>query len=273
MRVLKYILIILLPFSKLLTYSQDCDRIDTLFLFESNSFEKELKKGEILSKIVDTIKSEATYNEFAWRIEETVDSISQKINVQLLLDQSYYCYDWSIKEQNIFAIELSRFDSIFVEGTYTNKIDTLDKSIIEFITNPEDKPNLPQKRLKYINFFDTVLITRHEFLIIAVMVADSNGVSSSWDKLNSLINKILICYLELRNDLAIETWKMPYKKLEFDKRVSITKYYPINLWIFPNRERVKPPPPPPYEQTEQYIIDSITNSYLKELEERFFKIE
>jgi hypothetical protein len=265
MRLLKYVLISFFLFFYQLGFSQDCYRIDTIFLFESTAFEKELKKGEILSKIVDTIETKNIYTEFAWRIEEFIDTINRQINIQLLLDQTYFCYDYDIKLRNIYFIELSKYDSIFIDRIFINNIDTLDKSIFEFIKNPTDDLNLPEKRVEFINYFGKVCITKHAFMIYSVMIADSNGVSSSWAKLNPLINKILNCYLILRNELAIETWGVVYEELDFEKKASISKYYPINIWIFPNFKLIEPPPPPPYEQTEQYKIDSMVNSYFKEL--------
>ena len=273
MRLVKYISIIFLLFIVQCVFSQDCSRIDTVNLFEMTKLKHELKRGDILSKVVDTIESNTIYNEFAWRIIEYIDSVNQQTHYQLLLDQSYFCYVYSIREGNIFAIELSRYDSVFIEGKYTDGIDTLDRLMHEFVTNPEDKPNLPQKRFKYITYFDTLLITNHGFYINAVMVPDSNGVCSSWDKLNSLINKILNCYSVLRNELAIEKWGVSFVKLDFNRKVAILEYYPINIWIFPNRERMKPPPPPPYEKTEEYIIDSITKIYCDEFSERIRKDE
>lgn len=260
------ILFFLLLFRQLV-YCQDCDRIDTISLFEVNKLNVELKKGEILSKVIDTIKSSRIYNEFAWHIVENNDSVNQEIHFQLLLDQSYFCYDWCLNERNIFSIELSKYDSIFFEGKFMNNFDSLNKQIIEFITNPKDNPNLPRKRIKYINFLDTVLITNHLFQISAQMIKDSIGIHSSLENLNFILNKVLKNYLFIWNELAKEKWNLTFEKLDYFKKMAILDYYPINIWIFPNRGRISPPPPPPINYHQDYLIDSILKSYKIEINE------
>jgi hypothetical protein len=266
MRFLKVVTTVIFLFLSQYCFSQDynkidCNRTDTISLFAITKIKPELKNGDILSDVVDTIESADYYTEFVWSIIEYIDTVGQQIYFQLLLDQSYFCHDYSIKARNIFAIELSKYDSVFIEGAFTNNIDTLDNIIEDFIINPNNKPELPAKKIKKIKYFDTVLVTNHAFFINSVMVPDSNGICSSWDKLNPLINKIVACYYDLRNDLAEYKFDEPFEKLEFNKKIAILEYYPIRILLFPNREILKIPPPP-LKETEDYLIDSIIDIYL-----------
>lgn len=243
-------------------FGQDCNRIDSVFLFESRNIDYKLIEGGILSEITDAISANSEYYEdFAWRIVESIDTSNEKINLELLFDQSYFCYEYSIRIRNIYWIIVDKHDSVFVRDNYTNNTDTLDSSIREFITNPNDKVDLPQKREVFIDYFDTIKITKHQFILNGMMIPDSAGLSSSWTDLNRLIDIVVKGYMALRNELAQKTWTMPYYDLDFDKKVAISKYYPFNILIFPHVEPIKPPPPPPYKTTEEYKLDSIKNYY------------
>lgn len=242
-------------------FGQFSVKYDTIQLFESSKLKEELRKGEIFKNIIDTIKSDQIYNDFVWVLNEKIDEVNQQIYFQLVLDQGIFLDDYCIKERNIFFIELSKFDSVFVEGKFTNRIDTFGEVICEFIGNPEMKETLPEKKLKIIKYFDTVEVSKQMFEINAVMIADSMNNKSSWTTQNEIINMILKSYSEIRDELSKSEWNKTFQKLDFEKQVAIIQYYPINFWIFQNRPRLLPPPPPPYEFSEEYILDSINNYY------------
>jgi hypothetical protein len=245
-------------------FSQDCNRIDSVFLFESKNIDYKLIEGGLLSEITVTISANSEYYEdFAWRIVESIDTINEKINLELLFDQQHFCYEYSIRIRNMYWVIVNKHDSVLINGDYSNNTDTLDSSIRQFITNPNDKSDLPQKKEIFINYFDTITITNHEFILNGMMIPDSAGLCSSWTKLNRLIDIVLAGYMALRNELAQKTWTTSYSDLDFDKRVSISKYYPFNIFIFPHVEPVKPPPPPPNWMSEEYKLDSIKNFYNK----------
>lgn len=256
--------LIIFLFISNLTFGQHFEKTDSITLFESVQIEKEIKKGNILGNIIDTISTDKVYTDYAWTFNEKVDYENKQIDFQLLLSQEIFgIHRCIIRERNIYFIELSKYDSIFAEGKYTNKPDSLLYSMTKFIKNEDFCETLPQKRLKIIPYFDSVELTKHHFEIISVMVADSSGTKSSWKTLNQLINVILKSYIEVRNELSIKEWNKPYRKLKFEQQVAIINHYPINLWIYLNRHRVIPPPPPPYEMTEEYILDSLTKYYQK----------
>lgn len=262
MRILTKYWFIFVFFQFSTAFSQDCDRIDSVFLFESRIIDQKLKDGELLSDITDTIDENSQYyKDFAWRIVESIDTINKDINLELLFDQRHFCDEHSIRIRNIYWIIVNKHDSVLINGNYTNNTDTLDYSIREFIMNPNDKVSLPQKQEVFIIFFDTISITKHEFVFNGMMIPDSAGLSSSWTDLNRLIDKVVTEYMTLRNELAQKKWTTTYSDLDFDKRVAISKYYPFNILIFPHVEPIKPPPPPPYETTDKYKLDSITNYY------------
>lgn len=176
--------------------------------------------------------------------------------------------DYDVWHRNSFMIEFTEFDSLYVERRETNLIDTFSNQMKEFVLNPLNKENLPQKKEYVLPFFDTVNLSKQGFYINAVMVPDSNNNRTSWQNVNKAVNVILQNYVTLRKNLAINTWGKEFENLEFEKQMAVSLYFPINIWIYPNRHRVKPPPPPePPRMTEEEILDSIMKQdNLKEIE-------
>ena len=60
--------------------------------------------------------------------------------------------DQKIKERNVLIVLLNRFDQLMVEGEPMH-ISELKKKAKEFIDNPADDPNLPEKTIKEVPFF------------------------------------------------------------------------------------------------------------------------
>lgn len=227
--------------------SQDFEAsIDTLnfsTLFSYYQQTNDLEQKKLIEKLLDD--SIPIYKDYVLIGNDKIDSTHKTIKLHFEFDKSFFESDYSIKWRNVYLFELTKHDSIYVRGEKTEQIDTLNTSIREFITNPNNLPFLPEKRIKVINHFDTVWISRHGFFIHCVLVPDSFDIRTSWKTLAKTINIIVYNYYDLRNELAIKKWEMEYNKLDFDKKVSIALYYPIKIWIFLNRQRVKPPPPPP----------------------------
>jgi hypothetical protein len=262
MKISKTILTLYLILNLQIAYCQEYSKLDTIITFESNSIENGLEIAKIIAQIADTIDSNTDNRKLVWTINENIDTVNKIIEFQLLFDQQNDFFNCNV--YNVFSIELSRYDSIIVEGLYTNRIDTLEKSISEFIKFDHNN-FLQEKENKQAIHLDNKSITRNEFFIGIEIIADSNGVRSSLEIFDNIISKVLNCYVILRNEFVKNTWDVSYNALEFEKKSYISVNYPIILSIFPYKIFIKPPPPPPYEQTEQYKIDSMTNSYFDKL--------
>jgi hypothetical protein len=147
--------------------------------------------------------------------------------------------EYSIQLRNIYHFELSRNDSIFAQKKFTENVDTLDNRVKEFITNPENNIYLPEKNIVYIEYFNTVEITKHAFYIDCYVFPDSTGERTSWKTISKTVNLIINNYLELRNEQALKTWNKKYETLEFEQKVSLTNYYPMNIIISLNERELK----------------------------------
>lgn len=215
---------------------------NTNVLFKTTSLKEKIEEGDVLSSFLDTISSKKMYVECFWTIEEVIDTVNQEINVQISVYDDYWGA-YSINYRNVFRIDITKNNNIYVNDSINQKFDSLLNDFRTFIVNPEDDDNLPQKKKVIIPHFDTVLLTKHAFLISTVFVEDENGIKTSFQSLNSVCNVILQNYLDLRNDLSQFEWNKSFHELSFENKIAIIHYFPLRIWIYPNRPRIPPPPP------------------------------
>lgn len=168
-------------------------------------------------------------------------------------------YDYSIKERNIYAIQITKYDSLIVEGNSIPQFKWSGNDLKDFITNPTNNELLPEKELAIIPLLDTVWLPKQYFWIFTKLVPDSLGNQTSWSKVHLVYNKILDSYFELRNDSAQRIWSKDFKNLDFQRKKAIVSLLPIRIEILLDWEYIPPPPPPPplpeYLEQEIDIIE------------------
>jgi biopolymer transport protein ExbD len=101
-----------------------------------------------------------------------------------------------IKERNVFVILINKDDQLFVEKEVID-IRALKKLTKEFIMNPDDNPNLSEKRLEYIDSFGDVMISKG-------VISLQNDIGTSYGKYIEVQNELAAAVNELRNDLCLQ---------------------------------------------------------------------
>ena len=101
-----------------------------------------------------------------------------------------------IKERNVFVILINKDDQLFVEKEVID-IRALKKLTKEFIMNPDDNPNLSEKRPEYIDSFGDVMISKG-----VISLQNDNG--TSYGKYIEVQNELAAAVNELRNDLCLQ---------------------------------------------------------------------
>ena len=101
-----------------------------------------------------------------------------------------------IKERNVFVILINKDDQLFVEKEVID-IRALKKLTKEFIMNPDDNPNLSEKRLEYIDSFGDVMISKG-------VICLQNDIGTSYGKYIEVQNELAAAVNELRNDLCLQ---------------------------------------------------------------------
>ncbi len=123
-----------------------------------------------------------------------------------------------IKERNVFVVLINSNDQLMVEGKEMDLLN-LRNEAKEFIVNPANKENLPEKELKEIPFFGEVPVPKG---IISLM----NDRGTSYGLYIKVQNELIAAYNEVRDEAALQKFGKRFDDLTEDKQDAIKDYYP-----------------------------------------------
>jgi hypothetical protein len=223
----------------------DIHKLDFAELFTySLSVNDSILLDSITDIMVDSISKYRI--DFFLSANEVVDSIYNDIKLEFHLN-----YDDpngpvpSIKKRNLYILEITESNFVRAEGSNTERIDTLERSIKEFILNPENRDDLPQKRLITIEPYGDVEVSKGAFIIYLKTDFDFKMPKKSFRELIKLTNLILHIYSKIRDKTSLNRFGKSFKELDLDKKVFIAKYIPLSILIY-LYEIPKPPPLPTF---------------------------
>ena len=138
------------------------------------------------------------------------------------IDDTEQELDKEVKERNVLIVLINKDNLLAVEGELTD-ISELKDLTKEFIENPLRKETLSERReAKEIEFFGMVETSKG-------VVSLQNDRSTEYGKYIEVQNELMAAFNELRNELAVRHFGMPYEDLEKDKQKAIRKYYPLTI--------------------------------------------
>ena len=127
--------------------------------------------------------------------------------------------DKKIKERNVFEVLINSNDQLLVEGE-PMKISSLRESAKEFISNPQNKDNLPA-------------MTEKEFPEVGVLKVPKNHIISlqndrgtSYEMYLHVQNELVAAYNELRNEIATRKFGKKFEELSSKRQKAIKEAYP-----------------------------------------------
>ena len=123
-----------------------------------------------------------------------------------------------IKERNVFVVLINANDQLMVEGKQMD-IHNLREKAKEFIVNPANKENLPEKESKEIEYFGKVMVPKG---IISLM----NDRGTSYGVYIKVQNELIAAYNEVRDEVAMDKFGKHYEDLPEEKQDAIKEYYP-----------------------------------------------
>jgi biopolymer transport protein ExbD len=132
-----------------------------------------------------------------------------------------------IRERNVFVVLINKDDQLFVE-TEVVDISALKKLTKEFIMNPDDNPNLSEKRLEYVDYFGDVMVSKG-------VISLQNDIGTSYGKYIEVQNELAAAVNELRNDLCLQKFGRRFTDLdpmnETEKRIieAVKKVIPMAI--------------------------------------------
>ena len=130
--------------------------------------------------------------------------------------------DQEIKERNVFAVLVNRNNDLLVENEYAN-IDDLREMTKEFMVNPYDDVNLPEKELIDVPYFGEVMVTTK------AVISLRNDYDTKYGTYIAVQNELVAAINELRDELAKQHFGKPYNNLEEDQQEAIRKIYPQKI--------------------------------------------
>ena len=128
-----------------------------------------------------------------------------------------------VKERNVLQVRINKDDQLMVGSEYMD-IKQLRAKAKEFVSNPSDDANLPEKHLKNIPLLggDCMITEKH-------VISVQNDVGTSYQAYIDVQNELVAAYNELRNELAKEKFGMDYIECSEDQQKAIRDFYPQKI--------------------------------------------
>jgi len=126
-----------------------------------------------------------------------------------------------VKKRNVFTVLINAKNELLIQGEFGD-IKKLRKQVKEFILNPNDDPNMPEKEIKNIPYFGNYPVSKQ-------VISVQNDRSTNYEVYLKVQNEIVAAYNELRNELALKKFGVPYEKLKPDQKEAINQIYPMRI--------------------------------------------
>jgi biopolymer transport protein ExbD len=128
-----------------------------------------------------------------------------------------------VKERNVLQVRINKDDQLMVGSEYMD-IKQLRAKAKEFVSNPSDDANLPEKHLKNIPLLggDCMITEKH-------VISVQNDVGTSYQAYIDVQNELVAAYNELRNELSEEKFGKSYAECSEDEQKAIRDFYPQKI--------------------------------------------
>jgi biopolymer transport protein ExbD len=129
--------------------------------------------------------------------------------------------DQQINERNVFVVLVNKNNDLLVEGDY-ERIENLRERTKEFMENPYNDENLPEKEPKEVPYFGEVMVTKG-------VISLRNDLDTKYGTYLAVQNELVAAINELRDKLANEKWGKPYDDLDEDQQKAVREIYPQKI--------------------------------------------
>lgn len=126
-----------------------------------------------------------------------------------------------INKRNIMVVLINKNDRLFAGGQEMH-ITMLKDKVKEFITNPADLPDLPEKREKDIEGFGSYMVSR-------AVVSLQNDRGTSYDAYIQVQNELVKAFNEVRDDFSMQHFGKKYDSLDEDQQRIARDAVPMSL--------------------------------------------
>ena len=126
-----------------------------------------------------------------------------------------------INKRNIMVVLINNNDRLFAGGQEMPIVMLKDK-VKEFLTNPANLPDLPERREKEIEGFGPYMVSR-------ALVSLQNTRGTSYKAYIEVQNELVKAFNEVRDDFAMQNFGKNYDLLDEDQQRITRDAVPMNL--------------------------------------------
>lgn len=124
-----------------------------------------------------------------------------------------------VRERNIFVVLVNRENNLFVEEKVLDN-QSLKEKTREFILNPENKPDLPEKKIKHIDLLGDVEVSKG-----VISIKTDRG--TSYKMFVSVMNELSAALNEVKNEASLKYFGRPFKEITERQRDAINDAVPV----------------------------------------------
>lgn len=130
--------------------------------------------------------------------------------------------DVKIKERNILAVMINRNNELMCNNEVI-PISILRERAKEFIANPSNEGNKPERIAMEIPYFGDYMVTKNHVISVA------NDGDTSYKVYFEVQNELVAAYNELRDQISREKWQKPFASLSEDQQKAVRLIYPQKI--------------------------------------------
>ena len=129
--------------------------------------------------------------------------------------------DQKVNRRNIIIVKINSADRLLA-GTEPMHVSQLKDKIKEFLTNPYDDPNLPEKEEIEIEGYGPCMVSKG-------VISLQNDRGTSYQAYMAVQNELVKAVNELRDDFAMANFGKLYIKCNEDEQAVVRKAVPQNI--------------------------------------------
>ena len=131
--------------------------------------------------------------------------------------------DLKVKERNLLQVRINKDNQLMVGSEYL-EVSQLKAKAKEFIANPNDDANLPEKHVKNIPLLGgDVMVTENHVISV------TNDVGTTYQAYIDVQNELVAAYNELRNEAAKANFGKDYAECDDDQKKAIRDFIPQKI--------------------------------------------
>ena len=136
-------------------------------------------------------------------------------------DKNQKVEDQKVNRRNIIVVKINSADRLLA-GTEPMHVSQLKDKIKEFLTNPANDANLPEKEEIDIEGFGPCMVSKG-------VISLQNDRGTSYQAYMAVQNELVKAVNELRDEWSMANFGMLYSKLDEDKQGIVRKAVPQNI--------------------------------------------